>query len=253
MVITAELVQNLIAEQFPQWKDLPVRPVEKSGHDNRTFHLGDAMSVRLPSGKAYEAQVQKESRWLPYLQAQLDYPISAPLAVGRPCAQYPYFWSINRWIEGCTLRDEAPADRTALARALAAALKKLQQIDCTGGPAGGAHNFYRGCSPAVYEEETRAALDKLRERLPVDRLAAVWERCIAEPYTGGAVWVHGDVAPASAASTGSSISASSAPGTPPATTRWPGRISARPNGVFFSAVWTAARSPGRAAGPCGKR
>ena len=58
MVITAELVQNLIAEQFPQWKDLPVRPVEKSGHDNRTFHLGDAMSVRLPSGKAYEAQVQ---------------------------------------------------------------------------------------------------------------------------------------------------------------------------------------------------
>lgn len=151
MVITAELVQNLIAEQFPQWKDLPVRPVEKSGHDNRTFHLGDTMSVRLPSGKAYEAQVQKESRWLPYLQAQLDYPISAPLAVGRPCAQYPYFWSINRWIEGCTLRDEAPADR--------------------------------------------AALDKLRERLPVDRLAAVWERCIAEPYTGGAVWVHGDVAP----------------------------------------------------------
>ena len=81
------------------------------------------------------------------------------------------------------------------ARALAAALKKLQQIDCTGGPAGGAHNFYRGCSPAVYDAETRAALDKLRERLPVDLLAAVWERCIAEPYTGGAVWVHGDVAP----------------------------------------------------------
>ena len=40
MVVTAELVQNLIAEQFPQWKDLPVRPVEKSGHDNRIFHLG---------------------------------------------------------------------------------------------------------------------------------------------------------------------------------------------------------------------
>lgn len=69
MQITAELVKDLIAAQFPQWSGLPVRPVEKSGHDNRTFHLGDAMSVRLPSGKAYEAQVQKESRWLPYLQA----------------------------------------------------------------------------------------------------------------------------------------------------------------------------------------
>ena len=103
MQITAELVKDLIAAQFPQWSGLPVRPVEKSGHDNRTFHLGDAMSVRLPSGKAYEAQVQKESRWLPYLQAQLDFPVSAPLAVGQPSAQYPYFWSVNRWIEGCTL------------------------------------------------------------------------------------------------------------------------------------------------------
>ena len=88
MQITAELVKDLIAAQFPQWSGLPVRPVEKSGHDNRTFHLGDAMSVRLPSGKAYEAQVQKESRWLPYLQAQLDFPVSAPLAVGQPSAQY---------------------------------------------------------------------------------------------------------------------------------------------------------------------
>ena len=149
MQITAELVKDLIAAQFPQWSGLPVRPVEKSGHDNRTFHLGDAMSVRLPSGKAYEAQVQKESRWLPYLQAQLDFPVSAPLAVGQPSAQYPYFWSVNRWIEGCTLLEEPPEDRAALAAALASALKKLQQIDCTGGPEAGAHNFYRGCSPAV--------------------------------------------------------------------------------------------------------
>lgn len=183
MQITAELVKDLIAAQFPQWSGLPVRPVEKSGHDNRTFHLGDAMSVRLPSGKAYEAQVQKESRWLPYLQAQLDFPVSAPLAVGQPSAQYPYFWSVNRWIEGCTLLEEPPEDRAALAAGLAAALKKLQQVDCTGGPEAGAHNFYRGCSPAVYDGGTRAALDALRGRLPTDRLAAVWADCTAAPYT----------------------------------------------------------------------
>lgn len=195
MQITAELVKDLIAAQFPQWSGLPVRPVEKSGHDNRTFHLGDAMSVRLPSGKAYEAQVQKESRWLPYLQAQLDFPVSAPLAVGQPSAQYPYFWSVNRWIEGCTLLEEPPEDCAALAAALASALKKLQQIDCTGGPEAGAHNFYRGCSPAVYDGGTRAALDALRGRLPTDRLAAVWADCTAAPYTDRGVWVHGDIAP----------------------------------------------------------
>ena len=121
------------------------------------------MSVRLPSGKAYEAQVQKESRWLPYLQAQLDFPVSAPLAVGQPSAQYPYFWSVNRWIEGCTLLEEPPEDRAALAAALASALKKLQQIDCTGGPEAGRTIF----TAAAARRSTTAAR------------APHWTRCAA--------------------------------------------------------------------------
>lgn len=44
--INKKLVQNLINEQFPQWKDLVIEPVAKSGHDNRTFHLGSKMTVR---------------------------------------------------------------------------------------------------------------------------------------------------------------------------------------------------------------
>ena len=62
--INAELARRLVAGQFPQWADLPVRPVADSGWDNRTFHLGEAMIVRLPSGPGYAAQVEKEQRWL---------------------------------------------------------------------------------------------------------------------------------------------------------------------------------------------
>ena len=62
MEITIEILKQLIEEQFPQWKNLPVRPVAKSGHDNRTFHLGEEMTVRLPSGEAYAAQAAKEIR-----------------------------------------------------------------------------------------------------------------------------------------------------------------------------------------------
>lgn len=40
MNISVELVENLISEQFPQWKDLKIEPVKNGGHDNRTFHLG---------------------------------------------------------------------------------------------------------------------------------------------------------------------------------------------------------------------
>ncbi len=47
--IDLSLVNRLIASQFPEWAHLPIRPVEHSGCDNRTFHLGDHMTLRLPS------------------------------------------------------------------------------------------------------------------------------------------------------------------------------------------------------------
>jgi aminoglycoside phosphotransferase (APT) family kinase protein len=59
------LIYRLVASQFPQWKDLPIRPVALSGWDNRTFHLGNHMLVRLPSGEAYAEKVEKEQKWLP--------------------------------------------------------------------------------------------------------------------------------------------------------------------------------------------
>src|SRR5450755_1092534 len=54
--ITPALVSRLVADQFPQWADLPVRPVELDGWDNATFRLGEDMSVRLPSGGQYALQ-----------------------------------------------------------------------------------------------------------------------------------------------------------------------------------------------------
>jgi hypothetical protein len=69
--IDASLVARLIAGQFPQWAALPLTPVTPSGWDNRTFRLGDTLSVRLPSAERYAAQVAKEQRRLPTLAATL--------------------------------------------------------------------------------------------------------------------------------------------------------------------------------------
>lgn len=68
--IDTGLVKRLIGEQFPEWAHLEVKPVKFSGHDNRTFHLGDKMSVRLPSDAAYAPQVEKENKWLPILRKE---------------------------------------------------------------------------------------------------------------------------------------------------------------------------------------
>jgi aminoglycoside phosphotransferase (APT) family kinase protein len=53
--IDASLVRHLVATQFPRWADLSIKPVESSGWDNRTFHLGEHMTVRLPSAACYAA------------------------------------------------------------------------------------------------------------------------------------------------------------------------------------------------------
>jgi len=70
------LVKNLIATQFPQWKDLPIQKIEPNGWDNRTFRLGDRLLVRMPSAAEYATQVEKEQRWLPILAPLL--PIAIP-------------------------------------------------------------------------------------------------------------------------------------------------------------------------------
>lgn len=193
--ITCELVRKLVREQFPQYRDLEIYPVDRSGHDNRTFHLGEELAVRLPSGPGYAPQVEKESRWLPYLQAHLDYPISKPVAVGRPGGDFPWPWSINRWIEGETLFEDTRLDKVELAGDLAAALQKLQAVDCREGPRGGAHNCYRGCDLKVYHGEVLEAAEGLRGILPVNRLLELWDDCLGTVNQGEAVWVHGDVAP----------------------------------------------------------
>ena len=89
--INKELVQKMIKNQFPEYAHLKICQVKKSGHDNRTFRLGDKMTVRLPSGENYALQVEKELFWLPKLKKYLSLPISTPLAKGRPHQQnYPF-------------------------------------------------------------------------------------------------------------------------------------------------------------------
>lgn len=109
VTIDTALVSRLVATQFPRWKDLAVRPVASGGWDNRTFHLGDDMLVRLPSAAAYSLQVEKEHRWLPRLAPLLPLPVPVPLAMGTPADNYPWHWSVYRWIEGRNSRPAWPS------------------------------------------------------------------------------------------------------------------------------------------------
>jgi len=192
--IDVSLVRRLIAAQFPQWADLPVKLVEFGGWDNKTFHLGEHMTVRLPSAAEYSPQVEKEHHWLPKLAPLLPLPIPVPLAMGKPAENYPWHWSIYRWLDGKTASIERIADLRQFATALAEFLVALQRIDATGGPMAGPHNFYRGGPLTIYDAETRQAIASLGDEIDADAVTAVWNAALASTWRGAPVWVHGDVA-----------------------------------------------------------
>ena len=193
MTITAALVSRLVAEQFPQWADLPVSPVEPGGWDNATFRLGDEMSVRLPTADRYVPQVGKEHRWLPFLGPRLPLRVPEPLARGVPGCGFPRPWSVYRWLEGDRATLETVADLEQFATDLAGFLVTLHGIDTEDGPPPGEHNFFRGGPLAAYDAETREAIAALGDAVDARVVTAVWVRALAAPWSGAPVWVHGDL------------------------------------------------------------
>lgn len=194
-MIDDTIVRRLVMTQFPQWKDLPIWPVALSGWDNRIFHLGEDMLVRMPSAAEYAVQVEKEYRWLPILAPLLPLPIPVPLAIGKPAEGYPWHWSIYRWLDGETAASAHITDLSDFATNLAQFLIALQRIDSMDGPLPGPHNFYRGGALKTYEAETRLAIAALENKIDIDTATEVWETALMTTWHGSPVWVHGDISP----------------------------------------------------------
>jgi aminoglycoside phosphotransferase (APT) family kinase protein len=196
MIITPKLVQNLVEEQFPQWVDLSVTEVIPNGWDNRTFRLGDEMSVRLPSAERYVHQVQKEHTWLPKLAPLLQLPIPTPIAIGEPGYSYPWQWSVNGWIEGETAAAGSITDLPKFAQSLANFLISLQKIDPTDAPVPGLGN--RGGDLAFYNDESLQAIEILEHgelggNLDVKMIKDVWDAALDSQWTNPPIWIHGDI------------------------------------------------------------
>lgn len=80
------------------------------------------------------------------------------------------------------------------AKDLAQFLKELQSIDSSDGPLAGEHNFYRGGSLSVYDEETRTAIRNTQNVFEEEIILEIWNKALKSEWTKKPVWVHGDVA-----------------------------------------------------------
>lgn len=193
--VSAGTVRRLVAIQFPHWAHLPVTTVVHGGRDNCTFRLGDELIARLPSAAPYVAQVEKEHRWLPVLACHLPLSIPEPVAMGSPADEFPYPWSIYRWIDGDPANSAQVPDPAQFAGDLAAFLQALHTVDASDGPPPGQHNFHRGGPLHTYDGQVRDALRSLAGQVDAATATALWDAALATTWDGRPMWVHGDVAP----------------------------------------------------------
>lgn len=194
MNIDVKLAKRLIDSQFPEWRQLHVVPVKQSGWDNRTFHLGNDMSMRLPSRKEYAPQILKESKWLPHLSKHISCKITQPIALGKPSEDYPFHWAINQWLDGETASLSTISNLKIFANDLAAFLGELHAIETIDGPPAGAHNFYRGGTLSYYSADMQNGLAKIKNPLEQKIATALWQDAVASSWQNKPVWLHGDFA-----------------------------------------------------------
>lgn len=178
------LVRRLLAEQFPEWGELPLQRIEPSGTVNAIFRLGDELSVRLPRREGPTGPDSVELEWLPKLAPQLPVEVPVPVGQGRPGAGYPWFWEIHTWVEGEIVAVEE-IDGLLAARDLGALIAALQGIDPVGAPPG------RGIPLAERGEQMRHWWGWFDGD---PRAREAWQRALAAPaWDGPPIWHHGDL------------------------------------------------------------
>ncbi|MFJ8141822.1 aminoglycoside phosphotransferase family protein [Streptomyces sp. NPDC096013] len=209
MIITPALVRDLLTAQFPQWSGLPLTLLEPAGSDHVIHRLGDTMTVRLPRSEWADGEAAKEHIWLPLLSPHLPLTVPDPLALGTPTPDYPWHWSVTRWLDGTpATTDDLDSTPDLMVRQLAAFLRSLWAIPAADSLRPGPHPELVRAPLAARDRATRAAIKAVDGVFDTAALTEIWEKALAAPaWDRPPVWCHGDFHAGNLLTAGGRISA----------------------------------------------
>ncbi len=128
--LTAQDVQNIIADQFPKLCPVKVKPIGE-GWDNTTWKINNQFVFRFPKHNKAAVLLKNELQVLPML-ARISLPceIPVPQFIGKPNAIFPHFFYGHRFLRGETadsqkLNNDA---RHHLAKPIAQFLRQLHNF-----------------------------------------------------------------------------------------------------------------------------
>ncbi|MEU8254560.1 aminoglycoside phosphotransferase family protein [Micromonospora inaquosa] len=195
--VSADVVSALVAEQFPRWRGLPVRPLPSTGTVNSLFRLGVDIVLRFPllpsTDPELHAELRREQEHAVLLGAHLPVAVPEPLGLGEPGDGYPGPWTAYQFIAGETAQPDRIGDLDVFAADLADVVTALRGIDTGGRVWSG---IGRGGRLAAEDAGVRAALAVSGALTDTAALTEVWERCRDTPRDDPAdLWIHGDLMP----------------------------------------------------------
>lgn len=187
---TTRLVRKLIERQFPQYSSLPLKALASPGTDNAIFRLGPDLSVRLPRVEWAVHGPEREVAILSNMTG-LGLDVPEPVALGEPCREYPWPWSILKWVEG------EPATRHVFsaddARNLADFLLEIRSRPCDTAFEAGEANHHRGVPLSWRAGAFRQAVLALKDEYEIASLGRIWEAATPPRAEYRRVWLHGDL------------------------------------------------------------
>jgi aminoglycoside phosphotransferase (APT) family kinase protein len=195
--VSLDAVRELVDEQFPAWRNMPIRRFASQGTVNAIFRIGDELAARFP---LEPGDVGSTQRWLESeaeaareLVGRTRFPTPEPVALGRPGAGYPLPWSVQTWLPGIVATEEDPGESVAFARDLAEFIDGVRAIDTRGRTFNGRG---RGGDLKTSDAWMETCFGHSEELLDVPRLRRMWTAMRKLPRgSAGDVMTHGDLIP----------------------------------------------------------
>jgi aminoglycoside phosphotransferase (APT) family kinase protein len=173
--VSAGMVRELVAGQFPGWRGLAVRAVESPGTVNAIFRIGDRLAARFPLVAAdpgrVRAELEAEAAAGRELAGRTRFGTPEPVALGEPGAGYPLPWSVQTWLAGVTAAEADPGESVPFARDLAEFIAGVRAIGTGGRRFRGSG---RGGELRGQDQWVQTCLARSEGLLDVARLRSLW-------------------------------------------------------------------------------
>jgi len=197
LAVSPGMVRELVDEQFPGWRDLPVKAVESPGTVNAIFRIGGQLAARFPlrpgDAAAVRQRLESEAAAARELAGRTRFATPEPVAIGEPGAGFPLPWSVQTWLPGVTADDEDPGGSVAFAHDLAEFIGGVRTIG-TGGRTFSGRG--RGGNLRSHDGWMETCFARSGRLLDVPGLRQLWETMRALPRgAAGDVMSHGDLIP----------------------------------------------------------